>query len=50
MGILKSHESVVTKETKVVSSMGSLVLLFKAKNLAEDEEESEMSECNLTSE
>ena len=37
VGILKSHESVVTKEAKVVSSMGSLALLSKAKNVAEDE-------------
>nr|KAJ0226213.1 hypothetical protein LSAT_V11C100043120 [Lactuca sativa] len=50
VGILKSHESVVTKEAKVVSSMGSLALLYKTKNVAEDEEESEMSECDLTSE
>ena len=40
VGILKSHESVVTKEEKVVSSMGSLALLSKAK----------MLECDLTSE
>ena len=50
VGILKSHESVVTKEAKVVCAMGSLALLSKAKNVAEDEDESEMTECDLTSE
>ena len=50
VGILKSNESVVTKETKVVSSMGSLALLSKAKTVAKNEEELEMSECDLTCE
>ena len=46
VGILKSHESVVTKETKVVSEMGSLTLISKGKNLVEEEEESKLSECD----
>ena len=50
VGILKSHESVVTKEAKVVYGMGSLAHLSKEKNVIEDEEESEMSKCDLTSE
>nr|KAJ0189254.1 hypothetical protein LSAT_V11C800435370 [Lactuca sativa] len=50
MGILKSHESVVTKEAKVVSGVGSLALVSKRKGIAEEEEEVDMSECDLTSE
>ena len=37
VGILKSHESAMTKETNVVSSMGSLALISKGKNVAEEE-------------
>ncbi|XP_052625919.1 uncharacterized protein LOC128132944 [Lactuca sativa] len=48
VGILKSHESVVTKETNVVSGMGSLALLSKGKNVDEEEEELDLSECDLT--
>ena len=51
VGILKSHESVVTKEVKVISGVGSLALVSKGKSTAEEEEEqSDMSECDLTSE
>ncbi|XP_052625810.1 uncharacterized protein LOC128132855 [Lactuca sativa] len=50
VGILKSHESVVTKEAKVISGVGSLALVSKGKSTAEEEEESDMSECDLTSE
>ena len=50
VGILKSHESVVTKEAKVVSGVGSLALVSKGKSVTEEEEDSDMSECDLTSE
>ncbi|KAL7600855.1 hypothetical protein Lser_V15G25093 [Lactuca serriola] len=50
VGILKSHERVVTKEAKVVSGVGSLALVSKGKNVTEEEEDSDMSECDLTSE
>ena len=50
VGILKSHESVVSKEAKVISDVGSLALLSKSKSVTEEEEESDMLECNLTSE
>ena len=50
MGILKSHESDVTKETKVVSGMGSLALISKVKNLLEEETEPNCSEYDLTDE
>ena len=50
VGILKSHESAVTKETNVVSSMGSLALISKGKNVAEEEEDLDLSEYDLTSE
>ncbi|XP_052622916.1 uncharacterized protein LOC128128126 [Lactuca sativa] len=50
VGILKSHESEVTKEEKVVSDMGSLALISKGKCFAEEEEESDVSEYDLTSE
>ena len=47
---LKSHENVVMKEVKVVSSMGSLALLSKGKSIVEEDEESYLSECDLTNE
>ncbi|XP_052623142.1 uncharacterized protein LOC128128382 [Lactuca sativa] len=50
MGILKSDESTVTKEVKVVSGMGSLALISKRMNVTEEEDESDLSECDLTSE
>ena len=50
VGILKSHESIVTKEPNVVSSMGSLALLSKGKSMDEEEEELGLSECDLTNE
>ena len=43
VGILKSHESVVTKEAKVVSGVGSLALVSKGKNIAEEGKESDIS-------
>lgn len=48
VGILKSHESVVTKEKNVVSSIGSLALLSKGKNVDEEEEVLDLSGCDLT--
>ncbi|XP_052623195.1 uncharacterized protein LOC128128391 [Lactuca sativa] len=45
-----SHESVVTKEVKVVSGVGSLALVSKGNGIAEEDEEADMSECDLTSE
>ena len=50
VGILKSHESAVTKETNVVSSMQLLALISKGKNVAEEEEDLDLSEYDLTSE
>ena len=50
VGILKSHESVVTKEAKAISGVGSLALVSKGKSTVEEEEETDMSECDLTSE
>ena len=50
VGILKSHESEMTKETKVVYSMGSLALVAKGKNVAKEESETELSDCELSSE
>ncbi|XP_052623160.1 uncharacterized protein LOC128128385 [Lactuca sativa] len=49
VGILKSHESAVTKEMNVVSSMGSLALISKGKN-ATEEEDWDLTEYDLTSE
>ncbi|XP_052621579.1 uncharacterized protein LOC128127195 [Lactuca sativa] len=50
VGILKSHESVVTKETKVVFGMGSFALISKGKSVAEEEPETDLSDNDLTSE
>ncbi|XP_052627139.1 uncharacterized protein LOC128133664 [Lactuca sativa] len=50
VGILKSHESEVSKETNVVSSMGSLALISKGKNVVEKEVDLDLSEYDLTSE
>ena len=50
VGILKSHEREVTKETEVVSSMGSLALVAKGKQIAKDENETNLSDCDLTTE
>ncbi|XP_052621986.1 uncharacterized protein LOC128127530 [Lactuca sativa] len=50
IGILKSHESVVSKEAKVVSSVGSLALVSISKSVVDEEEESDMSDCDLTNE
>ena len=46
--ILKSHESMVSKEVKVVSGVGSLALVSKSKSVADEEEESNMTEYDLT--
>ena len=48
--ILKSYESVVTKESKVVSSLGSLELVAKGKSMADEEHETDLPECDVTSE
>lgn len=37
VGILRSHEDEVTKEGKLVSSMGSLALVAKSKQVVEEE-------------
>ena len=42
-GILKSHEGTVTKETNVVSRMGSLALISKGKNAVEEKEDLDLS-------
>ena len=49
-GILRSHEDEVTSEGKVVSSMGSLALVAKGKNVADDGPESDLSDCELSKE
>ncbi|XP_052621843.1 uncharacterized protein LOC128127401 [Lactuca sativa] len=49
MGILKSHEITVSKQAKLVPGVGSLALVSKNKNVIEEEEEDDMSECDLTS-
>ncbi|KAL7591115.1 uncharacterized protein LOC111887420 [Lactuca sativa] len=48
--ILKSYEGTMTKETNVVSSMGSLALISKGKNAMKEEEDLDLSEFNLTNE
>lgn len=48
VGILKSHESVVSKETNVVSSLGSLALISKGKSVVEEEEELDLADYDLT--
>ncbi|KAL7603227.1 uncharacterized protein LOC111890346 [Lactuca sativa] len=50
LGILKSHESEVTKETKVVSGMGSLAMVAKRNKVNEDDFESNLSDCELRNE
>ena len=40
----------MTKETKVVSSMGSLALVVKRKQIVEHEDEINLSDCELTNE
>lgn len=50
VGILKSHERKVTKETKVVLGMGSLALVAKGKQADEDDADSNLSDYELTSE
>ena len=50
VGILKSHESVVSKEMNVVSSLGSLALISKGKSVVEEEEELDLADNDLTGE
>ena len=50
VGILKSHESAVSKETNVVSSLGSLALISKGKGVVEEEEELDLADYDLTGE
>ncbi|XP_052626862.1 uncharacterized protein LOC128133449 [Lactuca sativa] len=50
VGILRSHEEEVTKEMKVVSSMGSLALVAKGKKTAEEDSESDLSESEISKE
>ena len=50
VGILKSHESALAKQTNVVSSLGLLALVSKGKNVVEEEDDSDMFECDLTGE
>lgn len=48
LGILKSHEDEVTKEAKLVSSAGSLVLVAKGKKSAVNDSESDFSDDGLS--
>ena len=50
VGILKSHESAVSKEMNVVSSLGSLALISKGKGVVEEEEELDLADYDLTGE
>ena len=50
VGILKSHESVLSKETNVVSSLGSLALVSKGKGSVEKEKELDLVDYDLTGE
>lgn len=50
VGILKSHESAVSKETNVVSNLGSLALISKGKSVVEEEEELDIADYDLTGE
>ena len=47
---MKYHESALSKETNVVSSLGSLALVSKGKSLVEEEEELDLANYDLTSE
>lgn len=50
VGILKSHESEVTKDGKIVSIMGSLALIAKGKKVVEEASEYDLSDCELSKE
>ncbi|KAL7609531.1 hypothetical protein Lser_V15G12916 [Lactuca serriola] len=48
--ILKSQEKIVLQENSMVSNLGSLALLSKGKSAAEDEEDLNLGDYDLTSE
>ena len=48
--VLRSHEDEVTKNVKIVYRMESLALHAKGKKVAEEDYESDLSECDLTKE
>ena len=50
VGILRSHEYEVTKDTKLVSSFGLLALVAKGKKISEEELESDLSDYEPTKE
>ena len=50
VGILRSHEDDVTKDVKLVSSMGSLVLVAKGKKIVEEDSESDFTDSELMKE
>ena len=50
MGILRPHKDEVMKDVKIVSIMGSLALIAKGKKVAEEDSESNLSDCYLTKE
>lgn len=50
VGILRSYEYEVTKDVKLVSGMGSLALVVKEKKVAEEDSESDLSDCELSKE
>ena len=50
VGILRSHKDEVTKDVKLVSSMGSLALVAKGKKVVEENTQSDLSDCELTKE
>ncbi|XP_052620365.1 uncharacterized protein LOC128126460 [Lactuca sativa] len=50
VGILKCHESALSKETNVVSTLGSLALVSKGKSSVEEEEELDLANYDLTGE
>ena len=50
MGILRSHEDEVTKDVKLVSSLGSLTFVAKGKKAAEEDFESDLSESEISKE
>lgn len=50
VGIMKAHESEISKEANVMLGMGSLALVAKGKTIAKDGSESDHFESELTNE
>ncbi|XP_023748475.1 uncharacterized protein LOC111896725 [Lactuca sativa] len=50
VGILRSHKDEVTKEVKIVFSLGSLALVAKGKKESEDDSESDLSDSEISKE